>query len=167
MKTLMNLTALILLSTLLGSCSDDSPNGEPHYIRIFFSFVTDENGDFFMANADYDITKVSATGIRINSIMFLDGLNVFETTSQSFEAKINFGNGDIDTLNVIWEPADLFRLKSNEEVKKATFIYNNKVIETWDFENNTELLFDLAKRNVPDRDTWNNDPIIVKIIKTN
>lgn len=163
----MNLTALILLSILLGSCSDDSPNGEPHQIKLYFAIVTEEDGDFFAANLNYDITKVSTTGIRIDTIRLLNNLNVFEVPPLSFDAKFDFGNSDIDTLKVVWEPADLGRLKSNEEIKKATFFYNNKIIETWDFENNTELLFDLAKRNVPDRDTWNNDPIIVKIIKTN
>jgi hypothetical protein len=152
---------------MLGSCSDDSPKGEPHQIKLYFALVTEEGGDFFAANSNYDITKVISTGVRIDTIRLLNNLNLFELPPLSFDAKIDFSNSDIDTLKVVWEPADLGRLKSNEEIKKATFYYNNKIIETWDFENNSELLFDLSKRNVPDSDTWSNDPITIKIVKIN
>ncbi len=173
MKSILNYLALGLFIISHASCTDNNTSpGEPIVWYQYFAFVDEEGNDFFENNIDYKTINIYSpryqTHLKFDDSLKIDGINIygygaFGPSTQYF----SFGNGDIDTLTKVWEPASIGNVSASiDEVENITFLYNGIEIETWDFVQNPRLLNELKERNKNSiaHPTATN-PIYIKITK--
>jgi hypothetical protein len=163
MKTIiLNFLLVIMIINFIG-CKEDTCE-EPIQIRNFFVFMNSGGGDFFDSDTRYDPDKITFSCRQLIDIKIINGFHNFELYPGSCESIINFGNGDLDTLKMVWEPG-VYGTRNCDDLKKTSYYYNGKLIDTWDFEANPNLFHEIAERNVPDNGKWSNNPIIITIPK--
>jgi len=167
-----------LLFLIVVSCKEEDTEGEPIVWYHYYAFVDENGNDFFQSYAEYyetvGIFTPNFNGTGTNGVYSfedstqIDLINIFGTGlwggSRSY---FSFRNGDIDTLTKTWKPASVQSLAAQfDELDEITFSYNGKVVETWDFVENPELLNELKRRNVNStKFPTATNPIFIKIVK--
>jgi hypothetical protein len=156
---------LIILVAAFVACKQDIGESDPHHIRNYFVFLTSEGNDFFDSDTRYDLSKITFSCRQLQDVKIINGLHTFELFPGSCESIINFGNGDLDTLKMVWEPGVYGTPTRSEDLIRASFFYNGLLIDTWDFSAVPRLINELGERNVPDTPDWSNNLIIITIPK--
>lgn len=150
----------------LHSCQNPCRFDDPIVWDMFYAFVDVNNHDFFKNNPDYDQPKVFTNHSNISEPAFieleLDSLSVLGYESWTHEQYFDFGNGDVDTLLIVWRPANGSIANCIQEVDEVDFIYNDVLVERWD---NKNRLNGIPRRNGGVERTTNPNPVFIKIPK--
>jgi hypothetical protein len=123
-----------------GSCKEDA--GEPKLPSIYLGWVLESGGDLFTERADlYEPFMISVIELE----PFRDTITIFHTKTfngvlsvlvngdlPTFCA-IDFGNGDVDTLQMVGN-AGTYGKEIYEQSTKIDFYYNEVLQVTWDVE---------------------------------
>lgn len=162
-----------LLVIFLLSCDENI--GEPIQWSTYFVFVNQDNSDFFDSNLDYDPTRIVMVTNGIDFILHLDTLssvNRFRRGSALWDIQyVDYGNGDIDTLTMVWNPSDVNEPFFDNgtyfgSVDNIKFYFNKVQVAEWDFIKDPEMRMKIVQRNADAlRNNVDFDPVIIVIPK--
>lgn len=174
---------VITLLMLLYSC-ESTKVGDIAQWDDYFVFITSEDADLFNSYPQYDAGKVtfgSSLGVlrSFDFVDTVDNIHRFGWVTFIYEENyIDYGNGDIDTLTMSWEPKkvkveDVFMYRDIQfkAVDKITFSFNGSTVAVWDFMANPELKEEIPRRNnpsgpsYPDRSSPDFDPVVIVLPK--
>jgi hypothetical protein len=173
----------IIILTVLISC-DGNKEGKPALWFDYIEFVTDEEADLFISYPEYDIDEVVLydaihrsldLAVRFVFIDTVDGIHRLGWPGHLWkeEIYIDYGNGDIDTLTLDWEPQDvavedvfLYKGRKFEAVDNVTISFNGTPVVLWDFIANPGLKNEIPSRNsLQARDRSDFDPVVITLPK--
>jgi hypothetical protein len=136
---------------------------------MYFAFTDESGADFFAGDSRYSPNKTSLLfqdrmTDEFESIKQTGELNTFQSASWPYSAYFDYGNGDRDTIRIEWQPPTVGNPSLND-LQKMNFYFNGDLAETWDFVKQPDLREQLLNRNVSERVTFTNDPIVIRLTK--
>ena len=159
---------IIVVSFTLVGCNEDDSGDGPLGWNVFVSFIDTEGNDFFDGQTDYnreevfwyylqetpnDIIILPLSERRHDVMIDGDSVITYSLPPISFLC-LSFGNGDIDTLTYDFESSGTTDTRNAllipEYLRKYSvlrYYYNGELVQTYDFESDPDLIFDLVQRN--------------------
>ena len=134
----------------------DNNEFEPIEWDTYFVFLNQDKSDFFDSNLEYDPAGIIMRTNGINMTPHLDTLgtiNRFHRRSALWDIQyIDYGNGDIDTLTMIWQPSEVNDPYYNKgtyfgSVDNIKFYLNEALVAEWDFIKDPGLKTDIVRSN--------------------
>lgn len=176
MKMIRRLGMLMALFSVayIQGCEEENVTDEPHEWFHYFSFVTEEGADFFQSNPNYEIPSVHIVNGGIDA-SFEDTISVDGVTALGLHPFVwargstillDYNNGDIDTLQITWTPDDIEFASSSNDLQSMDHVFNQNLVNTWDFIDSPMLLFNLQNRNQPAELGNGVEPFLVALVKT-
>lgn len=154
-KLLLNIILLIVLV----SCNRNN-NSEPVQWINYFQFVTREDTDLFISYPQYNANQmVFGLPGTFRAFDFVDTVNNMYrfgwVTFMKADNYLDYGNGDIDTLTISWEPAEvlvqnvfMYKDRPFSAVDKVTISFNGVPVTVWDFIADPGLRDEIPRRNI-------------------
>ena len=153
----------LIIWVLTIGCSSNDP--EPPHWNLATSFFNSEGKSLF-EDPNYDQSLIKWSPGEHSWLLFKECEEIFVLPGVNhLENYIDFGNGDIDTINYKWEGGDT----TVPQVNKLDWLevyYNQKLVKKWEFSNYNERS-DFSARHCPE-DTCPTDctsPDVIEIIK--
>lgn len=169
----MKYIPLIILLTPLLITSCESEVGEPLDWDHYYKFVDADGNDFFDTHPDYEIPSIffnrtpdihgfSDTAISNGQrILGVDGF----IWARGEPTLFDYGNGDIDTLELSWTPSDIDQPSIDNKLKTMSYYFNGELVDHWDFERDPDLLFQMKNTNSPPRVDRGFEPFFTTLVK--
>lgn len=153
----------------------DNNKFEPIEWSTYFVFMNQDGSDFFLQNNEYDATGII---MRTNGIDFtlhldtLSSINRFRRSSNLWDIQyIVYGNGDIDTLTMVWQPSEVNDPYFDKgtyfgSVDNIKYYLNGALVAEWDFIHNPEMKTEIVQRNADAfRNNVDFDPLVIVLPK--
>jgi hypothetical protein len=175
-----NLLLIIVPLTILISC--DRNNSKPIHWADYYTFITSEEADLFNSYPDFDAGKITMSHFTMGSL-YVRGYDFLDTVNTELrfgwaawrgeESYIDYGNGDIDTLTISWEPQDvtfenvfIYKGWPFKAVDKVTISFNGTTVAVWDFIADPGLRLEIRSRNtLRTKDDPDYDPVVIILPK--
>ncbi len=151
------------LYCLIIGCSSNDP--EPPHWNLAASFF-DSNGNSLFDDPNYDQSLISWSPGEYSSLIFKNCEDLFMFPGVNhLEYYLDFGNGDVDTINYKWDGGDT----TIPQVNKLDWLevyYNQTLVKKWVF-NNRDERSDFSAKHCPGDTcpTDCNSPDVIEIIK--
>jgi hypothetical protein len=163
-KSISYSIATIVLSSMV-SCQE--PSIDQNIPRIFIGFQTEAGDDLFLKESNYDPFQVRFKQIdnsNLDAGIVFDTLNkesniyLITNGSTPLYSKVDFGNGDVDTLEMRGNGGNSQRAFYDLSTK-FDFFYNGELQVSWDIEEGVAIYhYDGGRQeSIPKRDKIGDD----------